>query len=75
MDDLQMIKHPKRWPVYPFLPLKRRVPNSFPECGYLCDGFKFMVFKASMFDPVTERTPTTKYNTAEEVIRDGWEVD
>ena len=82
-----MFASPKRWPCYPFLPVKRRTDNG-DQLGLLYDaigvsrtyGYKATVFLANLFGlPKTEdellALPKCVYDIFEELVDDGWIVD
>ena len=87
--DMTMFASPSLWPVYPFLPLTRRLPESKEtECGLLYDargvsglyGYAATVFRVNLMDiPATEAAflgqPRYTYDTFEELADAGWVVD
>lgn len=74
----------RNWPVWPFLPLKRK-DNSLERknLGVLCDdGFKdgYTIYHVYLFDlPQTvqgwKAAPRTHYKTVDELLADDWIVD
>ncbi len=85
MDDLTMIGCPNNWPLWPVLPLKMRPRNdgSFPKCAVLYEPLGPEAFGQLWFyedvnpfgmpDPLP--APTKIYESAQEVVDDGWVVD
>lgn len=83
-DDRAFILNYDRWPVWPYLPLKRR-NNSLEDknLGVLCaDGFKngFTIYHVYLFDlPRTAElfmaSPQSHYKTVDDLLSDGWIVD
>jgi len=79
-DHVEMMKNPDWWPAYPVLPLKRGHLGSKLEVGFMVDekGFEYTVFKGSIFeirDNFDTSASKTQYNSYEEIVQDGWEVD
>lgn len=90
LADLVMMKRGEPgWPNWPFLPVVKRQRHTHPVCGVLFDrgpltgkdrGVKVhpTVYAYNVFD--VEKTfdqtkVVAKYETFEDLIRDGWEVD
>lgn len=86
--DIHMFATPSLWPVHPFLPLTRHLPENKTECGLLYNargvsglyGYGATVFRVNLLDiPVTEAEflalPRYTYDTFEELADDGWVVD
>lgn len=80
-DDKAMILAPDEWPMYPFLPLKRREDGQNVEWGYLVDqGYEdgvdgpreVMVRGAKIDDPIKRRD---YFTTVDELLAAGWIVD
>jgi hypothetical protein len=79
---------PCLWPDWPFLPMVRRPRGREPELGVVVDlwravglpGYSATVFKANRYElpkAVADllALPKCVYDTAEEVVADGWCVD
>jgi hypothetical protein len=86
--NLLFLRHPRLWPLWPFLPLVRRRPGADEEHGVLYDalhargqtGYSATVFVTNLFclPPSVEQflaLPHETYDTAEEVYAAGWRVD
>jgi hypothetical protein len=87
--DLVMFASPSQWPVRPFLPLTRQLPESREtELGLLYDargasglyGYGATVFRVNLLDlPATDAEflslPHYTYDTFDELADDGWIVD
>ena len=87
--DLHYFAHPRLWPLYPFLPLTRRVGDSGDrQCGLMYDargvsgryGYGSTVFLVNLFClPRTEAEllgrPRCVYDSFEELADAGWAVD
>ena len=87
--DLVMFATPSLWPVRPFLPLTRQLPErNQTELGLLYDargasglfGYGATVFRVNLLDlPATEAEflalPHYTYDTFEELADYGWVVD
>lgn len=77
VDTLSMIKSQK-WPLWPFLPVKRNGGNS---CGVIvADGYSLVVYMTNVMDlPKTpegwQHIQSYKYDSHEQLVQDGWEVD
>ena len=83
--DLHFFAHPRLWPLYPFLPLTRRVGDAAQrQCGLLYDargvsgrcGYSATVFLTDLFlVPASEAEllarPKLVYDTFEEVAEAG----
>ncbi|HEY1377753.1 MAG TPA: hypothetical protein VGF55_13220 [Gemmataceae bacterium] len=87
LRQLLVLRHPRLWPHWPFLPVARRTRGA-GECGVLYDarrvsgryGYSATVFFTILFAlPPTEAAllalPKEVYDTAEEVYAAGWRVD
>ena len=85
--SLLFIAHPGLWPLWPVLPVVRRTRGR-EELGVMFDfrgttgrtGFGATVLLANLFElPLCERAllalPREVYDSADEVVGDGWEVD
>ena len=80
--DLRMIMDPSLWPRWPLLPLKRHKKDySMPDMGCMCEGAledRFVIYEINCWHPKETPLPwpeIARYNTAEELIADGWKID
>jgi hypothetical protein len=87
--DFYFFKHPKHWPLWPFLPVVRRhAEGEDAECGLMFDavgtlgvhGYDCTVFLCNFFElPETDEEflalPRHSYDTLDELANDGWTVD
>ena len=88
-DDLAMLKNPGLWPVWPYLPVKRRNtanPARYWEIGFLYSTLrepdpsgKVTIYLLNMFDDFTEErlreSPKVEYDSPETCLADRWIVD
>jgi hypothetical protein len=85
--SLLFIAHPGLWPMWPVLPLVRRT-RGMPELGVMFDfkgttgrtGFGAAVLLSNLFElPPSGRDllalPREVYDSADEIVHAGWEVD
>jgi hypothetical protein len=77
--DLQMMQSPNLWPIWPHLPLKRKVEGKmWPEHGFLfqpgADGI-FWFYFGSMFASHKEAPLSLDSAGLESLVADGWVVD
>ncbi len=82
--DRQFILNPSEWPLWPFLPLKRRDHNlDMKNLGLLVAAQRdegFTVHHVCLHDLPMSReafhaAPKTHYPTADALLADGWVVD
>jgi hypothetical protein len=86
--NLLFLTNPKRWPVWPFLPLVRHTSAGEDDCGLLCDmenwhglaGHRCTVFVTNLFllpETLDEflDLPKEVFDTFEELLEAGWRVD
>lgn len=84
---LVFLTHPRLWPAWPYLPVVRRRPGG-EELGVLFDfcgttgrtGYSACVFLTNLFlVPADERRllllPREVYDSADEVVAAGWDID
>lgn len=83
-DDKEMILRPALWPCWPMLPIKResRDPKTnWPEVAILIDaeGVKTTVVLSNMYalseERAFEKAEKIVYNSVDDLLADGWEVD
>lgn len=81
-EEVQMMKSPQQWPMYPFLPVKRRSGKRgvWPELGTMVSGNGPVVVAASiddlMKDPALVRNGKLyTFKSYEEIVSAGWVVD
>lgn len=77
ISDLEFMKDPNKWPMWPFLPLKnrglRQTSPDRPSVGLLTEnGF---CMGANLFDPESVVKIEPQAITPEQLIALGWEVD
>ncbi|RPJ04008.1 MAG: hypothetical protein EHM36_11420 [Deltaproteobacteria bacterium] len=73
--SIDLMIDPDKWPMWPFLPLKRRQDN---ETGFLySSGDTFTVYHGNVFNPPKNLDLATKdvYGSFKEILAAGWEVD
>ena len=82
--NLNMMKSPDDWPVWPYLPLKRKVEGRPPLISFLYyddeDGPYPILYGCSIYavqdnDPPLHLCPRTGYDSFEAILDEGWEVD
>lgn len=83
--DLERMKAHNDWPMWPVLPIKKRVKNSSPECAILFADGRPTVIKTGLYalDDLPGKSYAEKfaglqkqeYPTFEALVADGWEVD
>ena len=73
---LEMMKDEDRWPVWPFLPLKRG-EFSRGEVGILVAGMGPLVHMVNLFETANKLRDCQKaeYTSFEQLVSDGWVVD
>lgn len=76
--ELEMMQTPDNWPVWPYLPLKRRPIKTDEDIGLLMErgptiGVKPTVYLCNLFAPSLE--DFVEYKSFEELVDDGWVVD
>ena len=84
---LLYLTHPRLWPAWPYLPVVRRRAGR-EELGVVFDfrgttgrtGYSACVFRTNLFlAPADERLllllPREVYDSADEVVAAGWDVD
>ncbi len=84
---LLFLTHPRLWPAWPYLPVVRRRAGR-EELGVVFDfrgttgrtGYSAAVFKCNLFHaPSDERLlfllPREVYDSADEVVAAGWDID
>ena len=70
--SLEFMKSPDKWPIWPRLPLVNRSTN---RAGFLVEG-GFKVYLANIYDKVPfSAMESTTYDSFQEVVDAGWEVD
>lgn len=77
-DELTMLEDPKRWPMYPRLPLKRHVETGLPDCGFIfCSGGKPdpIVYLSNVWDHTVDDAAKEEYDSFEDLMAAGWKVD
>lgn len=80
-EEIDMIKEPKRWPYYPFLPVKRRISRDMvPEVGVVYADDPTKVYQVGYYNLGTSpsdhrRYPHLQYPNVEAMVATGWIVD
>lgn len=81
-DDVEMIDTPLYWPRWPLLPVKRRVEGQVRwQEGVIgsIEGYKYTVFEMNLFEFKSIEDllakPKFEYQSAAEIVADGWVVD
>lgn len=84
MDDLKecdarFLSEPSEWPMEVACPVKKYQKGSDSICGIVLPNVS-IVFQVNIFDPelTSEKLLTAtqhRYNTMEELVADGWQVD
>ena len=85
--DRLFVSAPALWPHWPFLPVVRPGPGG-AECGLMYDalhaagraGFSATVFLCNLFELPPSAAeflamPRRVYDTADELLADGWRID
>ena len=77
-DHVGMIKSPNNWPRWPALPVKRMLTTEM-QVGYLFGdprpGKPIMIYKGNIWAISVKDPVLMEYQTAEEMVADGWKVD
>ena len=75
-DDVAMIDRPDLWPLYNILPLKLR-GKTYEKggTGALVQGLGYTVYVGPLGLLNLAACKTKKYNSAQEIVDDGWMVD
>jgi hypothetical protein len=80
-EDLELLKNPKEWTLFPLMPLKRKNKNSglmefafiiTPDVTILHLG---MYLKIPLEGKHIDDFKTKKYTSIEEILNDRWEID
>lgn len=81
-SDLDMIKDYMSWPLYPFLPVKKRKKDGgFPTLGVIVADNRPLVYKQSVDEVIkldralTDDDVQARYSSFEELIADEWVID
>jgi len=86
-DDKQMMMEHQGWPLWPFLPVKKRSdkPGEWPTCGVITvddDGKNTVptVYEQSVDEIARDgvfdkRKVLRKYENIDSMVADGWVVD
>jgi hypothetical protein len=84
MNDVEFMKNPELWPIWPRLPLKKRRGNLGFELAIMIEGtvsgrgigtVKPIVYFATMYEVLDSDTPRKQYDSFEAIVEDGWVVD
>jgi hypothetical protein len=77
-DDLAMMRNPKDWPLWPYLPVKLRpMPTDRPSTGFLreLDGTVEPIVYADALLGGTGVRRLAIFDSFEELVEAGWMVD
>lgn len=76
-NDLRYIKTPGLWVMWPFCPLKRFVGQTTRDFGYLVaqEGKLTTIYKGNVFMAKKDDPVGWTYESAEQLVADGWVVD
>lgn len=76
MDAASFIKNPNKWPAWPALPLKRRTTGEM-ETAYLWGDpvVPIKVYKGNIWSIKAEDPIIGEFDSVEELLAAGWEVD
>lgn len=77
MNDLEFMKNPNEWPLYPHLPLKHSTRRNALAVLKHEELWKFSFYENVWLYNVTEKTPTATggLGLLEKLFEDGWIVD
>lgn len=83
-EDETFIRNPVKWPMWPFLPIKRHVEgDKGPDCAFLCATSKpweraYLENVFALKDMTPEqrkKIPFIEYDDLSALLADGWYVD
>lgn len=79
LENEKHIRDQNSWPLFPYLPMKRRKANGeFPDCALLVSGKGLTVFKISIDElpgSSLDKVPQEQFLTLDALLDAGWEVD
>lgn len=79
MNDSEMMGNPDKWPLWPFLPVKRRSNTvEAKDLGFLIDdGVSLIVYISYLpSGPIDlDQVMQLVYPNKEAMLKDGWKVD
>ena len=80
--DATLIRHPGSWPGWPYLPLTKAIPNADKQLGTMLagEGYGSTIFLVNMYSMPRNKEdfdglPRKVYNSAEDIVLDGWKID
>lgn len=82
--DIEFVRNPKNWPLFPILPVKRPSLNGtgWPELGFMVANGESTVFIGDIHElhfgplgPQLEEMDIRRYDSLECLFSDGWMVD
>lgn len=74
-NDLEMIRHPDNWPIWPVLPMKRNVGGQL-EMGYFWNPSIYRDIMTFYIGNIYDQKHALEQNTSpEQVLQEGWRVD
>ncbi len=84
-DNLKMMKDPKKWGIWPMLPIKKIKRNEDMQVGFLLAVGKPIVYLRNFLDlkdlgitnvkEIMEKVPGKEYDSFDSLLDDGWVVD
>lgn len=80
-EEIKMIKCFESWPLFPFLPMKKRKPGGgWPDMGVMTtmtgtDVLKVSVDKLMQNPALMKEAERDKFISAEAIVDAGWVVD
>lgn len=75
LHDLGMIQNPDNWPIWPLLPMKRKVDGQL-EMGFFLSPSLYGNTVAFYIGNIHDRQKALELDMSpEQVIQDGWRVD
>lgn len=83
VTDLEFIRNPDMWGLFPHLPvLRKRDDSPWPQAGTVISHSlegplpePVTVYLGTIYDDDLRQRPTIEYPTAEAMVADGWRVD
>ena len=79
--ELEMMKSPEDWPMYPYLPVKRYRDGGLPDVGVMVKDGGPRIHHTDALAVVTlpqhlvSLLPAHEYESFDALLADGWQVD
>lgn len=80
--NLEFMRDPDKWPLWPILPLKRRsnIAGIPPETGFMAGGWPGIVYRGNLHEVKTgmnlnDHFSRSEFLSLEAVVAAGWRVD